>query len=168
MVSLVKTVSLVEAQELSFFRSKNGGYLLYQSSIDIHAGIFKYKFAKIIYGEKISTRTEHYVIPHTKKMLNTPDYKQTTKPQATDKIILYNLKRDDENESLLRRFEIIFFISLPVSTGLSLAGLLGYRTISGRNGSFSGAEYMYLALSSTGISLSIAFNDYLKTKRKPG
>jgi len=69
------------------------------------------------------------------------------------------------NESSFRRFEIIFFISLPISFLLSFGGTLLYKEISGNRGSLNEIEYSYLTLSSIGISFSVALRDYFITKR---
>ena len=68
-------------------------------------------------------------------------------------------------ESSFRRFEIIFFISLPISFLLTLGGTLLYKATSGNKGNFSGIEYRYIALSSVGISISVALRDYFLTKK---
>jgi len=69
-------------------------------------------------------------------------------------------------ESRLRRFEIIFFISLPASVLLSLVGVLAFRGAAGRSGGFSQIEFQYIALSSIGISLSVAMRDAKSTNKR--
>jgi hypothetical protein len=66
---------------------------------------------------------------------------------------------EEYKESQLRRFETIFFISLPASFLLSFLGTLLYRGFGEGSEPFSNQEYGYLALSTIGISLSIAFHD---------
>ena len=65
----------------------------------------------------------------------------------------------DYQETQLRRFETIFFISLPASFLFSFLGLIVYRGVTGTSEAFSQLEYQYLVLSSIGISMSIALND---------
>jgi hypothetical protein len=62
-------------------------------------------------------------------------------------------------ETRFRRFEIVFFTSLPASVLLSLLGVIAFRSAAGHSGSFSSVEYGYLALSTVGISLGIAASD---------
>ena len=69
-------------------------------------------------------------------------------------------------ESRLRRSEIIFFISLPASVLLSLLGVIAFRGASRKNEGFSQIEYQYIALSSIGISLSVAMRDAKSTKKR--
>ncbi|RKX96351.1 MAG: hypothetical protein DRP84_01225 [Spirochaetes bacterium] len=69
-------------------------------------------------------------------------------------------------ETSFRRFEIIFFISLPVSFLLTLGGTLLYKQASGNRGNFIDIEYSYLTLSSVGISASVAIRDYLLTRQR--
>ena len=75
---------------------------------------------------------------------------------------IYN---NEYKESSFRRFEIVFFISLPISFFLSLGGTLLYKGISGNKGNLSNIEYGYIALSSVGISMSVALRDYFIIKR---
>ncbi|RKX99599.1 MAG: hypothetical protein DRP54_07005 [Spirochaetes bacterium] len=124
-------------------------------------------------SETITAKTNSTSKPDTDSAFNTKNGTEKIYENLYRRISLFEEKQAEEKqatekESSLRRFEIIFFISLPVSAGFSLAGILGYRAASDKSGSFSSAEYIYLALSSIGISLSIAFNDYLILKRKPG
>lgn len=124
-------------------------------------------------GETITAKKNSASEPDTDSAFNTKNGTEQIYENIYRRISLFEEKQAEEKqaiekESSLRRFEIIFFISLPVSAGFSLVGILGYRAASDKSGSFSSAEYIYLALSSIGISLSIAFNDYLILKRKPG
>ena len=81
--------------------------------------------------------------------------------------ISYNFEDDDEyQETQLRRFETIFFISLPASFLFSFLGFTAYRWASGKSGSFAPMEYRYLIFSTIGISLSIAIRDNRVTYRK--
>lgn len=92
------------------------------------------------------------------------DYSSETNgsPQIT-----YNFEEDDEyKETQLRRFETIFFISLPASFLFSFLGFTAYRWASGRSGSFAPMEYRYLIFSTIGTSLSIAIRDNKVTYRK--
>ena len=72
----------------------------------------------------------------------------------------------EAEESRLRRSEIIFFISLPASVLLSLLGVIAFRGASRKNEGFSQIEYQYIALSSIGISLSVAMRDVKSTKKR--
>ncbi len=76
-------------------------------------------------------------------------------------IITYELteKDADYEESQLRRAEIVFFISMPVSLLITFLGIQAYRGISGRMGSFTSIEYQYLIISTLGISFTIALKD---------
>ena len=81
--------------------------------------------------------------------------------------ITYNFEEDDEyQETQLRRFETIFFISLPASFLFSFLGFTAYRWASGSSGSFAPMEYRYLIFSTIGTSLSIAIRDNKVTYRK--
>lgn len=71
------------------------------------------------------------------------------------------------DETRLRRFEIVFLISMPVSFVFSLAGLGVFRALSGRGGGFGPMDYTYLLASSVGISLSIALHDYKEVFKTP-
>ena len=68
-----------------------------------------------------------------------------------------------QKETNLRRFEIVFFTSLPASVLLSLLGVIAFRSAAGNAGSFSAVEYRYLALSTIGISLGLAASDLAKS-----
>ncbi len=63
------------------------------------------------------------------------------------------------NETPLRRFETVFFISLPASALLSFLGVTAYRGAARKTGNLSPSEFLYIALSTIGISLSIAAHD---------
>lgn len=62
-------------------------------------------------------------------------------------------------ETPLRRFEIVFFISLPVSILFTLAGTAAFKAGQGRPIDFTSAEYSYILVSSLGISFAIALRD---------
>ena len=68
-------------------------------------------------------------------------------------------KDDEYEETQLRRFETIFFISLPVGAIFSLLGVLAFRGATGLTGPFTQIEYQYVFLSAVSISVSIAFHD---------
>ena len=94
-------------------------------------------------------------------------------PKGEDEILPDGLIRfeDEEKdagyqESKSRRFEIIFFISLPASALISMLGVMAFKSATGDMARFSQAEYGYIALSSIGISLSIAVRDSRKVYRK--
>jgi hypothetical protein len=65
----------------------------------------------------------------------------------------------DRKETSFRRSEILFFSSLPVTTLISLLGVIAFRSAAGHTGDFSSIEYQYLALSTIGMSLYIAASD---------
>jgi hypothetical protein len=69
-------------------------------------------------------------------------------------------EEDEEyEETPLRRFEIVFFISLPVSLLFSFAGASAY-SLGTRGGlRFTTPEYGYILASAMGISLAIALHD---------
>ena len=73
----------------------------------------------------------------------------------------FDFTQKDENyeETPLRRFEIVFFISLPVSLLITFLGIEGYRVFSGVTGPFASVEYQYMFLSTIGISLGVALKD---------
>jgi hypothetical protein len=71
-------------------------------------------------------------------------------------------------ETQLRRFEIIFFISLPVTFVLSLAGLGAFKLASGSSGGFRSIDYQYVALSSVALSFAVALHDNRVVFRKGG
>ena len=92
------------------------------------------------------------------------DYANETKDSHQ---ITYNFEEDDEyQETQLRRFETIFFISLPASFLFNFLGFTAYRWASGKSGSFAPMEYRYLIFSTIGTSLSIAIRDNRVTYRK--
>jgi hypothetical protein len=68
-------------------------------------------------------------------------------------------KDRDYTETPLRRFEIVFFISLPVSILFTLAGTAAFKAGQGRPVDFTSTEYSYILVSSLGISFAIALND---------
>jgi hypothetical protein len=68
-------------------------------------------------------------------------------------------KDADYEETPLRRFEIVFFIALPVSILITFLGIEGYRVVSGTVGPFTQLEYQYLILSTLGISFTVALRD---------
>jgi hypothetical protein len=68
-------------------------------------------------------------------------------------------KDRDYTETPLRRFEIVFFISLPVSILFTLAGTAAFKAGQGRPVDFTSAEYSYILVSSLGISFAIALHD---------
>ncbi len=69
-------------------------------------------------------------------------------------------------ETQLRRFEIIFFISLPASLFFSFAGAAAFKAATAGEISFSSLDYSYILLSSVGISFTIAFRDNRVVYRK--
>jgi hypothetical protein len=83
-------------------------------------------------------------------------------------LITYEFDEKDEeyDETQLRRFETIFFISLPVGVIFSLLGVLAFRGATGVTGPFTQIEYQYVFLSAVSISASIAFHDNRVTYKK--
>ena len=81
--------------------------------------------------------------------------------EANNQYISYDFtdKDADYEETPLRRFEIVFFISLPVSLLITFLGIEGYRVVSGTVGPFTQVEYQYLILSTLGISFTVALRD---------
>ncbi len=77
-----------------------------------------------------------------------------------------NNTEKDFHESPLRRFEIIFFISMPVTFILSVGGTLLYKQFSNNRGNFNNMEYRYIILSSVGISFTVALRDYIYMSKK--
>jgi hypothetical protein len=75
--------------------------------------------------------------------------------------ISYDFSEKDRGyeESPLRRFEIVFFISIPVSLLITFLGIEGYRVLSGQTGGFTPVEYQYMIFSTLGISLGVALKD---------
>lgn len=82
--------------------------------------------------------------------------------------VSYEFEDDDSRyrETPLRRFETVFFISLPAGALLSFLGLTAYRAAAGKTGVLLPSEYVYIALSTIGISLSIAAHDTRSRYRK--
>ncbi len=85
-------------------------------------------------------------------------------------VIAYSFEEPDNSysETQLRRFEIIFFISLPASVIFTLAGIGAFRAGTRLSGNLRPVEYQYLVLSACGISLSIALRDNRVVYRKGG
>jgi hypothetical protein len=78
-------------------------------------------------------------------------------------------EEDDEyEETPARRFEIIFLISLPMTLALSFAGLAVYKAASDTWGDYQNTDYIYLALSSISLSLSVAIHDHRVIYKKRG
>lgn len=76
-------------------------------------------------------------------------------------------ERDTQyKETELRRFEIIFFISMPVSFIFSFMSVGAYRLVTKKTGGFSSLEYQYLILSTIGISFTVALKDHRNTYKK--
>ena len=75
--------------------------------------------------------------------------------------ISYDFTEKDRGyeESPLRRFEIVFFISIPVSLLITFLGIEGYRVLNGQTGGFTPVEYRYMIFSTLGISLGVALKD---------
>jgi len=92
-----------------------------------------------------------------------PELKTACRSDTNDPVITYDFdftdKDSDYKETPLRRFEIIFLISLPVSLLISFLGVEGYRVLGGQVGAFTPVEYRYLLLSTVGISLGVALTD---------
>lgn len=84
--------------------------------------------------------------------------------------IEYSIEQAEKSysESQLRRFETIFFISLPAGVILTLAGIGAFRAGSGLKGSLRPIEYQYLIFSACGISFTIAMRDNRIVYRKGG
>jgi len=78
------------------------------------------------------------------------------------------LNEEDYEETPARRFEIIFFISMPVTLGLSFAGLAAYKLAAGTWGSFETIDYSYLVLSTVSLSFSVAWHDHRVVYKKRG
>jgi hypothetical protein len=78
----------------------------------------------------------------------------------------FDEKNQEYEESQLRRFETVFFISLPAGVIFSLLGVLAFRGATGLTGPFTPMEYQYVFLSAVGISVSIAFHDNRVTYKK--
>ncbi len=75
-------------------------------------------------------------------------------------------KDREYEESQLRRFEIIFFISLPVSLFFSFAGAAAFKAAAEGEIRFSSLDYSYILLSSVGVSFTIALRDNRTVYRK--
>jgi hypothetical protein len=77
-------------------------------------------------------------------------------------------EEEEYEETPARRFEIIFFISMPVTLGLSFAGLSTYKLAADTWGSYGRTDYLYLALSTISLSFSIALHDSRVVYKKRG
>jgi len=84
--------------------------------------------------------------------------------------ISYDFDEKDKGykESQFRRFEIIFFISMPASLIFSLLGTEAYKIASKNTGRFEPIEYSFLAFSTLGISFTIAMWDNRIVYKKVG
>jgi hypothetical protein len=79
------------------------------------------------------------------------------------------LEEDGEyEETPFRRFEIIFFISIPMTLALSFAGLAAYKAAAGNWGNYETTDFLYLSLSTFSLSLSVAIHDYRVIYKKRG
>jgi len=96
----------------------------------------------------------------------------TAKPRASVPLSHFSVSYEFEDdhgtyrETPMRRFETVFFISLPAGALLSFLGLAAYRVAARKTGSLLPSEYVYLGLSTIGISLSIAAHDNRSLYRK--
>lgn len=80
-------------------------------------------------------------------------------PAATPNTFAFHERETENEEAGSRRFEVVFFTSLPVTILISLLGVVAFRSAAGHTGDFTSAEYTYLALSSVGMSFYIAASD---------
>jgi hypothetical protein len=98
-------------------------------------------------------------------------YHYTTLPIHAEMIFTIHplLEEDGEyEETPFRRFEIVFFISTPMTLALSFAGLAAYKVAAGSWGNFETTDFIYLSLSTFSLSLSVAFHDYRVIYKKRG
>ncbi len=107
-------------------------------------------------GFQFSASAEDYSLSITEEIITPP-------PITTFDLIEKDV---DYEETPLKRFEIIFFISMPAAAIFSLLGVVSFRGASGTSGPFTSNEYLYIVLSTIGISFSIALNDNRITYRK--
>ncbi|MFW6180236.1 MAG: hypothetical protein ACOC8N_00700 [Spirochaetota bacterium] len=77
-------------------------------------------------------------------------------------------QEQEYRESPLRRFEIVFFISLPASLLFSLAGASAFSLGSEGALRFTSPAYGYILVSSVGISLALALRDHKVVYGKGG
>ncbi len=98
-------------------------------------------------------------------------YHYTTLPIQAEGIFTIHplLEEDGEyEETPFRRFEIIFFISTPMTLALSFAGLAAYKAASGTWSNYETIDFIYLSLSTFSLSLSVAIHDYRVIYKKRG
>lgn len=98
-------------------------------------------------------------------------YHYTTLPIHAEGIFTIHplLEEDGEyEETPFRRFEIVFFISTPMTLALSFAGLAAYKAATESWGNFETTDFIYLSLSTFSLSLSVAFHDYRVIYKKRG
>jgi hypothetical protein len=126
-----------------------------------HTGIYATDRSKILYTNK----AEEYVQSGVENAEIFMQHLSPMKMPWTGPLPHFSISYqfEDENsryrETPLRRFETVFFISLPASALLSFLGLTAYRGAARKTGEFLPSEFIYIALSTIGISLSIAAHD---------
>ncbi len=86
------------------------------------------------------------------------------------KILLPPKKIEEEyQESSLRRFEIIFFLSLPFVFGYQILlsqVLASNATINGQSsGSLSNQQWLYMGMASLLMATGVAYSDYLEVSK---
>ncbi|MGQ9616967.1 MAG: hypothetical protein ACUVWJ_11285 [Spirochaetota bacterium] len=106
----------------------------------------------------------------TRKPILLTEYSDIERNNTFEKALMieYTFEQDEivYSESQFRRFETIFFISLPAGVILTLAGIGAFRAGSGLTGGLRPIEYQYLILSACGISFTIAIRDNRIVYRK--
>jgi hypothetical protein len=101
-------------------------------------------------------------------------YHYTTLPIHAEGIFTIHplLEENGEyEETPFRRFEIVLFISIPMTLALSFAGLAAYKVTAGTWegwGNFENVDKLYLSLSTFSLSLSVAIHDYRVIYKKRG
>ena len=101
-------------------------------------------------------------------------FNYTILPIHAEEVLTINplVEEDGEyEETPFRRFEIVFFISIPLTLALSFAGLLTYKAAAGTWkgwGNFENVDIMYLSLSTISLSLSVAIHDHRVVYKKRG
>ncbi|GMT50345.1 MAG: hypothetical protein IEMM0008_1884 [bacterium] len=85
------------------------------------------------------------------------------------KILLPSKKIEEEyQESSFRRFEIIFFLSLPFVFGYQLLlnqVLASNATINGQSGSLSNQQWLYMGMASLLMATGVAYSDYIEVSK---
>lgn len=114
----------------------------------------------LLFCQTNSFTNKEFIIPKTGQ-----EYKEVEEYFKTKEKIPEKFR---EKESALRRFEVVFLISLPLVTYTSILTMYFYVWLESKDThmSLSPSHWRYVAINAVTLSTYIAFNDYKKTHHK--